>query len=122
ARLALLRADALALNDNLMESLKERVEIQPRLGRSDRAYNQQMTWQALLRVPRNQLQQEAEGASGDLLGWLELADIYRDAQAGLDDQVARMNDWQRRWPQHPAQAQLPETLNAMRRAAQERPA
>ncbi|WP_133491489.1 penicillin-binding protein activator [Alcanivorax sp. 24] len=122
ARLALLHADALALNDNLMESLKERVEIQPRLGRSDRAYNQDMTWQALLRVPRNQLQQEAEGASGDLLGWLELADIYRDAQAGLDDQVARMNDWQQRWPRHPAQARLPETLNAMRSAAQERPA
>ena len=121
ARLNLLRADAQALNGELMKSLRQRVAVDPLLNDDDQEYNRQLTWEALMRLPLETLEARAEDTSGELRGWLELALLYRDPQANIDSQVQRLSRWREDWPDHPAARQLPETVRALQRAARERP-
>lgn len=121
ASLNLLRADALALNGQLMASLRERVAVDPLLGNDDQRYNRKVTWEALMALPLETLEAGVENSSGDLRGWLELALLYRDPQANIDAQVSRLQEWRGQWPSHPAAQQLPEMLNALQTAARERP-
>ncbi|MTI50126.1 MAG: penicillin-binding protein activator [Alcanivorax sp.] len=121
AKLNLLRADAQALNGELMKSLRQRVAVDPLLNDDDQAYNRQLTWEALMRLPLETLEARAEDTSGELRGWLELALLYRDPQANIDSQVQRLSRWRETWPDHPAARQLPETVRALQRAARERP-
>ena len=78
AKLNLLRADAQALNGELMKSLRQRVAVDPLLNDDDQEYNRQLTWEALMRLPLETLEARAEDTSGELRGWLELALLYRD--------------------------------------------
>ncbi|NQY85427.1 MAG: penicillin-binding protein activator, partial [Alcanivorax sp.] len=121
AKLNLLRADAQALNGELMKSLRQRVAVDPLLNDDDQEYNRQLTWEALMRLPLETLEARAEDTSGELRGWLELALLYRDPQANIDSQVQRLSRWREDWPDHPAARQLPETVRALQRAARERP-
>ena len=121
AKLNLLRADAQALNGDLMKSLRQRVAVDPLLNDDDREYNRELTWEALMRLPLETLEARAEDTSGELRGWLELALLYRDPQANIDSQVQRLSRWRETWPDHPAARQLPETVRALQRAARERP-
>ncbi len=121
ARLNLLRADAQALNGELMKSLRQRVAVDPLLNDDDQAYNRELTWEALMRLPLETLEARAEDTSGELRGWLELALLYRDPQANIDGQVQRLARWRESWPDHPAARRLPETVRALQRAARERP-
>ena len=121
AKLNLLRADAQALNGDLMKSLRQRVAVDPLLNDDDREYNRELTWEALMRLPLETLEARAEDTSGELRGWLELALLYRDPQSNIDSQVQRLSRWRETWPDHPAARQLPETVRALQRAARERP-
>lgn len=121
ARLELLHADALALDGQLMDSVRERVALDPLLDRDDQRYSRKLTWEALMSVPLDTLENSAEGASGDLRGWLDLALLYRDPQADIDTQVQRLEDWRQKWPNHPAAHQLPGMVGAMQKAARQRP-
>lgn len=121
ASLNLLRADALALNGQLMASLRERVAADPLLSDDDQRYNRKVTWEALMALPLETLEEGAGNSSGDLRGWLELALLYRDPQANIDAQVSRLREWRGQWPNHPAAQQLPEMVNALQTAARERP-
>lgn len=121
AKLKLLRADALALNGELMKSLRQRVAVDPLLNTSDQRYNRELTWEALMRLPLETLEARAQDTAGDLRGWLELALLYRDPQANIDGQVQRLARWRETWPDHPAARPLPETVRALQHAARERP-
>ena len=72
-------------------------------------------------LPMDTLENRSEQASGDLRGWLELALLYRDPQADIDNQVQRLSQWREQWPNHPAALQLPEMVGALRKAARQRP-
>lgn len=121
-RIALLRADALTLNGQYMDSLRQRIQINAVLGDSNRQYNQRLIWTQLMMMPTQALA-DTRGLSSDseLDGWLELALIYRDPLADIDAQVENLDNWQRRWRGHPAAEQMPDMINALRRAVRNRP-
>lgn len=121
ASLNLLHADALALDGQLMPSLRQRVAVDPMLSPDDQSYNRKLTWQALMDLPQETLEAQAQDTSGDLRGWLQLALLYRDPQANIDAQVNRLRQWQQHWPNHPAAQQLPQMVQALQEAANRRP-
>ncbi|WP_300348712.1 penicillin-binding protein activator [uncultured Alcanivorax sp.] len=121
ARLDLLRADALAMKGDLISSLQQRVAAHPLLEEDDQDYNHGMIWQLLMKLSNTELANAVEGSSGDLRGWLTLAQLYRDPIADLDAQVNRLNRWSAQWRTHPATADVPDILDALEKAANERP-
>lgn len=121
ARLDLLKADALAMNGDLISSLQQRVAAQPLLDDEDQEYNHGMIWQLLMQLPNTELADAIDGSSGDLRGWLTLAQLYRDPIADLDAQVSRLDQWSAQWRSHPAIADVPDIMDALERAARERP-
>lgn len=123
ATLALLRADALTLKGDVLDSLVARARADAQLPASLRDYNRQMIWTQLMLMPANELEQARTSTTDDTLnGWLELATLYRDPVTDIDTQLNRFDDWQQRWPGHPAAANLPDMIQALRRAARDRPA
>ncbi|WP_290537645.1 penicillin-binding protein activator [Alcanivorax sp.] len=121
ARLDLLKADALAMKGDLTRSLQERVAAHPLLGGDDQDYNHGMIWQLLMQLSNTELADAIEGSSGDLRGWLTLAQLYRDPIADLDAQVSRLNQWSAQWRTHPATEDVPDILEALEKAANEKP-
>ena len=121
ARMKLLRADALALDGRLLDSLRQRVAVDALLDSDDQRYNRKLTWEALMSLPLEELESRSGEATDDLRGWMELALLYRDPQANIDAQVERLQAWRETWPNHPAARQLPEMVGALQQAARERP-
>lgn len=121
AKLNLLRADALALDGQLMASLRQRVQVAPMLNDDDRAYNRKLTWQALMDIPLETLEDQVQQTQGTLQGWIQLALLYRDPQANINEQVQRLQQWLQRWPDHPAAQHLPRMVQALQEAANQRP-
>ncbi len=120
-RIALLRADTALLQGKLITSLQQRVSIDPLLNETTRQYNEQMIWTALMRLPKMQLKQALSSSQGDLLGWLQLADIYRDSQASIKTQADKVVRWQQNWPMHPASQRLPYAIQVLLDATHNRP-
>ena len=121
AQLDLLRADALAMKGELLSSLQQRIAAHPLLGDEDQDYNHNMTWQLLMQMPNTELDEAIDSSSGDLRGWLTLAQLYRDPIADLDAQITRLNQWSNQWRSHPAIDNVPQMLDALEKAASQRP-
>ncbi len=119
---ALLKADALVLAGMVAQSLQLRVSIEPALSGDDHIYNQQMVWLLLLNLTQSDLQALAAESTGDLLGWIELALLYRDPLDDMDAQTSKLSLWEDRWPGHPAAENPPEMIEALRHALDQRPA
>lgn len=122
AQLSLLRADALTLKGEFLDSLMERASVDAALGSAQRDYNRQMIWTQLMLMPASDLD-VARGQSTDdtLNGWLELASLYRDPLTDIDTQLQKFDAWQAQWPAHPAATNLPDMIQALKRAAKDRP-
>lgn len=122
AQLTLLRADALTLKGEFLDSLMERASVDAALVPAQRDYNRQMIWTQLMLMPASDLD-VARGQSTDdtLNGWLELASLYRDPLTDIDTQLQKFDAWQAQWPAHPAAANLPDMIQALKRAAKDRP-
>lgn len=121
AQLDLMRADALAMEGQLSDSLQQRVAAHPLLNEQDQDYNHEMIWQLLMQLSPQELADAIENSSGDLRGWLTLAQLYRDPIADLDAQVSRLDQWSAQWRTHPAIGDVPAMLDALREAASHRP-
>lgn len=121
AGLDLLKADALAMKGDLTGSLQQRVATHPLLEDEDQDYNHGMIWQLLMQLSSSELADSIEDSRGDLLGWLTLAQLYRDPIADLDAQVSRLNQWSAQWRTHPATDDVPDMLDALEKAVSERP-
>ncbi|KAF0808967.1 lipoprotein [Alcanivorax sp. S71-1-4] len=120
-RYLLLRADALTINGELTASLRERVAVDPMLDTDSQRYNQQMIWTLLMQMPQTALQALADSSEQDLLGWAQLAQVYRDPLADIDRQIAGLQDWERRWRDHPAARNKPVMVQALQQAVSQRP-
>ena len=121
-QLELLKADALTLKGDLLASLIGRVNADPRLSDEQSQYNRQMIWTQLMLMPANELEQaKNESNNKTLTGWLELASLYRDPLTDIDTQIQHFNNWQSRWPNHPAAESLPNMVQALRKAVKDRP-
>lgn len=121
AQLDLLRADALAMEGQLIDSLQQRVAAHPLLNDQDQDYNHEMIWQLLMQLSPQELASAIQSSSGDLRGWLTLAQLYRDPIADLDAQVSRLDQWSAQWRTHPAISDVPAMLDALKEAASHRP-
>lgn len=95
---------------HIPESLAERMKLEALLPDDlSRTNNRRALWLALTKLPRSELDTlSAETSAGSSLdGWFKLALIsrhkYIDPQFMLDD----ISDWQRRYPNHPAEHLLP---------------
>lgn len=120
-RYKLLRADALAIQGNLAASLRERVAADAQLKGDALHYNQQMIWALLMQLSQSGLDELAQDREQDMAGWAELAQLYRDPLADIDPQVSRIAEWERRWPNHPANLNKPAMVHALQQAVRERP-
>ncbi|MDF1630722.1 MAG: penicillin-binding protein activator [Alcanivoracaceae bacterium] len=122
SRIGLLRADALTLRGELVASLEQRVAVDHLLDSSSQEYNHSMIWTQLMLLPINELA-DAERRTDDatLSGWLELARLYRDPLSDIDGQLRNLNDWQQRRAHHPAASNMPDIIQALRKAVRERP-
>lgn len=120
-RLQLLRADALALNGQLVASVRERIAVHPLLAGEDRDYNREMIWSLLMHMPMGQLERLAQTSGDDLLGWATLATLFRDPLTDIDTQAAQLDQWRRQWRDHPAARHTPRMVAALEEAADKRP-
>ncbi|MFN3713924.1 MAG: penicillin-binding protein activator [Alcanivoracaceae bacterium] len=122
SRIGLLRADALTLRGDLVASLEQRVAVDHLLDADTRQYNHGMIWTQLMLLPINELV-SAERSSDDttLIGWLELARLYRDPLSDIDGQLRNLDDWQQRRARHPAAQSMPTMIQALRQAVRDRP-
>lgn len=121
SRMELLRADALLLQGKLLDSLQQLVSVDPLLDASSRQYNEQMIWAVLMHLPETQLQQAISASQGDLLGWLQLAAIYRDPLTNIQNQSQRVDNWRNQWPNHPASLNPPQAIIVLQKATRFRP-
>lgn len=120
-RYRLLYADALAIQGDLLASLRARVAADAMLRDDALRYNQQMIWALLMQLPQSSLDALAQDIEPELAGWAELAQLYRDPMADIDRQVSGLAEWERRWPGHPANLDKPAMVQALQQAVRERP-
>lgn len=120
--IGLLQADIYARLGSHIASAQQRIYLAPLLEGEQRERNHNAIWRSLMYVPIEELTRYSEtGPAGDYRGWLELALIARENQGDLDQQVSQLEDWQMRWPQHPANADLPGGLELIQELAANRP-
>lgn len=123
SRIGLLRADALTLRGELLASLEQRVNVDYLLDHDSQTYNRKMIWaQLMLLAPTDLAAAEQRSDDDTLRGWLELARLYRDPLIDIDSQLKNLDQWQQRRRGHPAAENMPDIIQALRRAVRERPA
>lgn len=121
ARLELMVADALASDGQDYASIELRVAAIGLLPqRQQRALNDQL-WQQLQQLSLAEITSGRQRSRGEVLGWFELAELFRDSGRDLDRQVDVLQQWQNQWRQHPGLDQLDELLGALQTATRLRP-
>lgn len=94
-------AFALSLTGKLLESAEYRIDLHSLLtSQEEMVQNQRAILETLVLLPDASLQIYEQSATGNLAGWLALAQIYR-----LKDQPdfnARLSQWREAFPGHPA--------------------
>ena len=119
---ALLRAEVFALAGNHIASAQRRIDINPLLSRKNQRSNREAIWHSLMYVSTEDLlHYQKTSLGGEYQGWLELAVIAKDNQGDLEQQLAQLQNWQQRWPQHPANKELPGGLQLIKELAANRP-
>lgn len=120
--ISLKRATVWELNSNFLSAARERIFVAPMLSADNATINHQKIWNDLIAIPNDTLQQLSNTvAVPEIQGWLELAWIYRGLQDNLDQQLKQLDNWEQRYPGHPAGAQLPEALRIVRDLSQNQP-
>lgn len=99
-----------------LESITERIKLDRILpDEQSRENNRRALWLALTTLPNAELNTLAVEAEADavLRGWAELALIARKNPAYPQKMLTQLEAWQQTYPQHPARALLPQSLEAM---------
>ncbi len=104
------RARAYLRAGNLLESVRERVALDTLLPVEDatrRRENQIQLWQTLQRLSEPALRALRLAPPPDVLsGWLELAQIAREAQRRPQTVRERVAEWRLRYPGHPVEEEI----------------
>ncbi|MEK7323345.1 MAG: penicillin-binding protein activator [Pseudomonadota bacterium] len=109
-----LRAMAYTQTGKPLESVRERIALTPLLTDPNaiRRNNQQL-WQSLLGLPQSALENLRPAPPPDTLnGWLALLRIVKTPPAQGFGIEQRIDEWRRLYPQHPATADLIDSLLA----------
>lgn len=111
-----LLAQAYRAADKPMESITERIKLEPLLiDEEQRKANQRKLWLTLTHLSQNELTTEAAqiSAQAKVQGWLQLALIARQHRDHIQALLAALAQWQTRYPNHPANNILPKPLEAI---------
>ncbi len=98
------------------ESVIERMKLEHLLpDASSKANNRRALWLSLTTLPVEELDTLAlEAPTGSLLkGWMQLALISRKRFDSPEKMLAKLDDWQATYPNHPANYILPSPLNSV---------
>ena len=72
-------------------------------------------WHTLMGIDLGKLENLGANAPGNTeRGWYSLASIGKNNQVDLDQQQQMLQSWQQRWPNHPAQTNLPDDLRLLK--------
>ncbi|MCA1805265.1 MAG: penicillin-binding protein activator [Xanthomonadaceae bacterium] len=108
-----LRAEAYQMAGNRLESARERVWLDGLLSNpQEQEDNRQAIWESLSGLSDTLLQRLRPAAPDVLGGWMELVELSRLLRQPGADASSRLQDWQRRYPRHPAEARLDQWLAA----------
>jgi len=123
APLRRLRAELFALQGKVEASLQERIYLGEHLQDPEaNRQNRNALWHTLMTLERDQLTQNARRTDNrELRGWYQLAALSKNNQTTLEQQQARLEQWQADWPQHPASQQLPDDLRLLRQLIEQQP-
>ncbi len=106
-----LRSRAYYEQHQYIAAVRERILLAGLLTQAELAANNNTIWQILANAPENAL--DVRGNQIDtyeLRGWLELAQVVNAEQFDIPRQVQAVSQWQNKWMQHSAAAELPEAL------------
>ena len=120
--ISLQRARVWELNSNYLAAARERIFVAPMLVSDQADANHQMIWNDLIAIPNDTLESLSNTvAVPEIQAWLELAWIYKGYQDNLDLQLQHLDQWQVRYPGHPAAIKLPEALRLVRELSATQP-
>ena len=122
SRVTLLKVALLEQKPDLLAAIRERIFIASQLNNRDYKQNHEQIWNNLMQLDRNVLEQQNRKISQtEIAGWLALAAISRQSDYSIDEHLAAVQNWQQRWPGHPAEQRLPGSLAILPELANERP-
>ena len=99
--------------------LRAYIAQEPLLQGVDHQKNIDATWQALLQMPQDQVNNLVINADENTLqGWLDLLGVYRANSSAPETLKSALKDWQTRYPQNPAAKSLPGALSQIQNYTQ----
>ena len=102
-----LLAQAYALNNQNLSAIRTRLQLEPWLQQDEQQANHMAIWQTAQEMTSTQLKQALTASDApELVGWLQLASIEKQAQLNHHDWMQALQTWQAMHPQHPGQAVL----------------
>lgn len=115
------RAKIYAQQGEHLQAAKERMFIAPMLDSRLQEENREAIWRALSLSPMDALAEASRNSRNpDEQAWFELANIAQGNQGDIDTQLRQLEDWQRRWINHPAAHSLPGGLDQIAVSAKNR--
>lgn len=121
-RMGLLKAQWYELQGQYFAAARERDFISGTLSERYWSDNHQALWQNLLQLSELELLAWAEKFPDSRFGqWLQLAAISKNSQLTLDEHLYQVEQWQLRYPGHPAATLLPGSLAVLADLAANRP-
>lgn len=108
----------------LSQAVHERIKLDKLIQDKTRlTQNRRLLWLHLTKLPEaelNTLGLEATPSS-DLKGWMALAILARQSQTDQNKLISELEQWQQRYPNHPANSLLPPSLNHLRQTLYQTP-
>ena len=102
-----LKITAYQLTENWLELALSHIQLTPLLSDSEQQQNQQALWQALMSLTPQALDLFNPGLPPATdSGWFALAYAVKAYQSNPDALIVALEDWQRNYPNHPADAVL----------------
>ena len=122
ARAANLQADTYELAGKPMPAAMTLILLAQTDNTADAQEIHNRIWPLLEEIPSTELKSATTDAIGyEAQGWLELANLLRTPDTGIDDQGRLIRGWQNNWPGHPAAQVLPSELQLIASLAENRP-
>jgi len=100
-----------------VEAVVERIKLESLLpDETSKSNNRRALWLSLTSLSQPELNMLAAESSGQTLlaGWIQLAEISRKQYAGSEQMLAALEQWQARFPNHPANYILPRPLDRVK--------
>lgn len=103
-------------------SIDVRLQMHDHLNQEASVENQNALWLTLMELPLQDLKLESQMQTEMLArGWYTLATLSKNNQTNLKQQIAEVENWMFRWPEHPASLQLPADLQLLKQLHADRP-